>query len=623
MTVLEKPDVLVVDDNDDARFATARVLARNGLSVVDASDGESALAVIIDLRPRLVLLDVILRDESGFDILRHIRGLPELDEMSVVLLSSMRTSIFDRTHGLNSGADGYLVRPIDNDELVARVRAHLRQHDLVARLRRSEQRYRDVIDGQVDGVLIVDSDGTVGYANPSAGLLFGTDRGDLEHHPFGVPVLERTSVVDLRHLDGSSVAVEMSAVDTEWDGRPASLVTLRDITERQRLEEQLRLSQRLESIGQLTGGIAHDFNNLLAVILGASSELRSRVDGELIELSQMIEDAAERGADLVNRLLAFASRQFLEPTVLDVHELARSLLPVLRRALGDVVEIELVDDDTAGSALIDRAGFESGLLNLCLNGRDAMPSGGRLTIQVGRLAVSSPPQTTDDLVPGEYISVSVTDHGAGIESDRLGRVLEPFYTTKAPGVGTGLGLPMVFGFVRQSGGRLDIRSEVGVGTTVTMLLPALARAGPERGQPRDQSHTDAVGAAETRDDQPSGVALPSVLVVDDDDLLRTLVLRQVERLGHDAIGAATVEEARRVLSERQVDLMLSDVRLGGDVNGNELVAEALSQHPGLAVVMMSGLAGDALQPGGNEVPLLGKPFTFEQLRAALARATGG
>ncbi|MEX2626055.1 MAG: response regulator [Ilumatobacteraceae bacterium] len=623
----DHPDVLVVDDNEDARDATIRMLERDGLTVAGASNATTAWDLVNGTRPRLVLLDVVLPDASGFDVLRRIRSRSDLDETMVVMLSSMRTSIPDRTLGLDAGADGYIVRPIDNDELVARVRAQLRQSSLLRQLRRSEQRYRDMIDAQVDGVLIVDRDGLVRYANPSADRLFALEPGELMDRPFGVPVHNGSPVVELHRTDGTSVAVEMSVVDTEWDDIPVWLVTLHDMSERHRLEEQLRLSQRLESIGRLTGGIAHDFNNLLAIILGASSELTSRVDGELADLSEMIAQAAERGADLTTRLLAFASRQFLEPGPLDVRDLVRSLLPVLRRSLGDTIDIDLVDDGTSDWALIDRAGLESAILNLCLNGRDAMQTGGRLVISLTHHVESHDAPTRPEMLdPGNYVALSVTDHGEGISPDNLQRVLEPFFTTKPPGVGTGLGLPMVYGFVRQSGGHMDIDSELGSGTTVTMFLPSGPAPDVESTPPSaaTSSHDAAAGTA-IAGEANTGEAITgrsTILVVDDDELLRNLVLLQIERLGHHAIGAADVDRAHRVLAEERVDLLLSDVRLGGDVGGDDLARQAQVERPELAVVLMSGLVDDVRRSDGATAPMLGKPFTHAQLRDAIDSALG-
>lgn len=616
MTVLAQPDVLVVDDNEDALFATVRVLERNGLAVVSANDGSSAWEVVNDTRPRVVLLDVILPDTDGFEVLRRIRAVSELDETSIVMLSSMRTSILDRTDGLNAGADGYLIRPIDNDELVARVRAQLRQHELLGRLRRSEQRYRDMIDSQIDGVLVVDRDGMVRYANPSADVLFAEDPDGLTSQPFGAPISGGSTQVELRRSDGTSVPVEMSVVDTDWDEIPVWLITLHDITERLRLEEQLRLSQRLESVGRLTGGIAHDFNNLLAVILGASSELTSRTDGDLAELSEMIAQAAERGAELTNRLVAFAGRQNLEPSALDVHQLVHGMLPVLRRSLGDAIDIELNDDGTTDWAIIDRAGLESAVLNLCLNGRDAMSVGGRLDISIGHhVSTGDTSSARHGPGPGRYVALSVTDHGDGIAPDHLDRVLEPFFTTKPLGHGTGLGLPMVYGFVGQSGGHLDIDSEVGRGTTVTMYLPAIDA-------PAEGSDDVADGPAEVDDESADVRDAAAILVVDDEDLLRGLVIRQIERFGDHALGAAGADEALQVLRDAHVDLLLSDVRLGGDVSGHELALRALELRPQLAVLLMSGLVEEARRADGTQFDVLGKPFTLRQLGDAINRALG-
>jgi PAS domain S-box-containing protein len=391
-------------------------------------------------------------------------------------------------------------------------------------------------------------------------------------------------------------------------------VYFQDVSDRLVLEDQLRQAQRLESVGQLTGGIAHDFNNLLTVILG-NAELLSEMlaeDPRLLPLAQLIGSAAQRGADLTQRLLAFARRQALDPEPTDVNQLLATMDGLLRRTLGEHIEIETLRGAGLWTALIDPAQLESAVLNLCLNARDAMAPGGRLTLETANAYLDQryADQQTE-VLPGQYVMVAVSDTGSGIAPEHLGQVFEPFFTTKAKGKGTGLGLSMVYGFVKQSGGHVKLYSELGHGTTVRMYLPRF------QGQASAPATTPAPAAA-------GGAEL--ILLVEDDDLVRGFAHRQLADLGYRVLVASNGPEALALVRHHDdIDLLFTDVVMPGGLNGRALAAQAIAQRPGLRVLYTSGYTENAMVHQGRldlGVQLLSKPYSrlelAQKIREALA-----
>lgn len=384
-----------------------------------------------------------------------------------------------------------------------------------------------------------------------------------------------------------------------------------------RLEDQLRQAQRLEAIGQLTGGVAHDFNNLLTVIIGNAGLLASELhdDPERRELADSTLAAAHRAADLTRRLLAFARLQNLEPKVTDVGDLVAGIDTLIRRTLGEHVEIVIVRRAALWSALVDPAQLESAILNLAINGRDAMPDGGRLVIEIANaLLGDDDPDWGIDVQPGPYVVVAVTDTGTGIAPEHLGRVFDPFFTTKEVGRGTGLGLSMVFGFVKQSGGHIKLDSVVGRGTTVTLYLPR------------------ATGGSAVAPEEPAPLApggSETILLVEDDALVRRYANDRLVALGYRVVTAANGREGLDVIRHRDdIDLLFTDIVMPGGMNGPALAAAVREVRPRLPVLFTSGygeyagVEGGQLDPGAQ---LLAKPYGRADLaraiRVALASAT--
>jgi signal transduction histidine kinase/ActR/RegA family two-component response regulator len=378
------------------------------------------------------------------------------------------------------------------------------------------------------------------------------------------------------------------------------------------LNERLRQSQRLEAIGQLTGGVAHDFNNLLTVVLGNAELLVEQYeDSTSREMASMIAAAALRGAELTQRLLAFARKQALDPKVVDLDQLVAGVDAMLRRTLGEHIEIKLIRGASLWPALVDQGQLENALLNLCVNARDAMPRGGRLTIETENALLDT--EYADgqlDVAPGAYVLLAVSDTGEGIAPENLKRVFEPFFTTKETGKGTGLGLAMVYGFVKQSAGHVAIYSEPGQGTTVKIFLPRAAVAG----------EAPVVPAAE----QPIGGGHESILLVEDDDGVRRQAHAQLRSLGYRVIEATDAPSALALIEQHEdLDLLFTDVVMPGGMNGRALADAAHLLRPGLRVLFTSGYTESAIVHHGRLDPgalLLSKPYRRGQLDRAVRDA---
>ncbi|MGA9947650.1 MAG: PAS domain S-box protein [Xanthobacteraceae bacterium] len=393
------------------------------------------------------------------------------------------------------------------------------------------------------------------------------------------------------------------------------VVVYHDVSEARETERQLRQAQKMEAVGQLTGGVAHDFNNILTVITGTIEILEEGVADrpELAAIAKMIDDAAARGAELTNHLLAFSRRQPLQPRDTNVNALIMEVGRLLRPTLGGNIEIESMLDDNASSALIDPSQLTTSLLNLALNARDAMPGGGKLTFETtDAILDDNYAGMNEEVGPGPYVMIAVSDNGSGIAPDIIDKVFEPFFTTKVLGKGSGLGLSMVYGFVKQSGGHIKIYSEVGHGSTIKMYLPRAATMA--------QQFTDMAPA------EPIHGGYETVLIVEDDALVRTYVTAQVRALGYRTLAATNAAEALTLIDgDTPIDLLFTDVVMPGTMNGRQLADETRRRRPGIKVLFTSGYAENAIVHHGRLDPgvlLLAKPYRKQQLAQMIRIALG-
>jgi PAS domain S-box-containing protein len=518
-----------------------------------------------------------------------------------------------------------------NEGLEARVADRARQlATTAAQLEETEHRFQLLIDAVTDyAIYMLDKTGHVVSWNTGAQRIKGYSSAEILGQHFsgfyteedrrnGVPQIalataERTGKYEAEgrrvRKDGSTffANVVINAIrDGSGNLLGFSKVT-RDITEKRAIEEQLRQAQKMEAVGHLTGGVAHDFNNLLTVIIGNLEHLERILPP--VQPTQRIVAAALRGASrgamLTHRLLAFSRRQPLIPDVLSVNKLVAGMSDLMRRTLGEAVLIETVLAGGLWPTLADSNQLENALINLAINARDAMPEGGKLTIETANTRLDEAyARMHGEVQPGQYVGIFITDTGIGMDAETVSQAFEPFFTTKDIGQGTGLGLSQVYGFIKQSGGHVKLYSEVGEGTTVKLYLP------------RHRGIEDAVSEAIEDGGVPQGRS-ELVLVVEDDPDVRDYTVEMVSDLGYSVLSAVDGASALRLLdSHREIRLLFTDVGLPGGMNGRQLAEHALRRQPRLKVLYTTGYAPNAIVHQGRLDPgvaVVFKPFTYSDL----------
>jgi PAS domain S-box-containing protein len=486
-----------------------------------------------------------------------------------------------------------------------------------------------------DLMLIADFGGMIEAVNPAWTRILGW----AEHDLIGQAIFSLIHPDDLEHTRSGAAGIasgqafarfqiryrhaDGSYRDIVWAAGPGDgkiIAVGRDATEEKAAaealavaEQQLRQAQKMEAVGQLTGGLAHDFNNLLTGIMGNLELLQLRIArGKLDDAERFIgaaQGAGRRAASLTQRLLAFSRRQTLDPRPTDVNRLIHGMEELLRRTVGPGADIEVVGAAGLWTAIIDAAQLESAILNLCINARDAMPDGGRITIETANKWLDDRAARDRDLAPGQYLSLCVTDNGTGMDAETIERAFEPFFTTKPLGQGTGLGLSMIYGFARQSHGQVRIYSELGQGTTICIYLPRY------QGDALLPEEEEAIAAA-------AAASGETILVVDDEASIRHLIDEVLDEQGYTVINAADGAAGIKVLqSGAKIDLLITDVGLPNGLNGRQVADAARALRPALKVLFITGYAENAAVGNGHLEPgmeLLTKPFTMQALTSKVA-----
>ncbi|PYU64345.1 MAG: hypothetical protein DMG56_06560, partial [Acidobacteria bacterium] len=505
--------VLLIEDSAvDARLVKGMLEHdENGIFTLQhASTFEEGLRFLApDSLYRVILLDLGLPGSTGLETLRRI--MPLAEGASVVVFTALQDEELGIA-ALREGAHDYVIKgqihggqlrrilryAVERHKLSSELRAEIKHRARVQQaLQLSEQRYRLLSETAPIGILLTNEQGMVIDANTQALRMFGYDRGELIGESIEMLLPERFrrshegqrssymkaphtrpmavgQELTARRKDGTEFAVEIALAPLATDDGVLVSSTIVDITERKKMEEQRRLSQRMEAIGKLSGGVAHDFNNLLAVILGYSDVLLDALppDHPAIRKIEMIRRAGASAVDLTRQLLAFSRQQMLQPRVLDLKEIVERTQALLRRLIGENIEFKISLDPSLGRVKADPGQIEQVLLNLVINARDAMPQGGRLTIEAHNVEMDDPYKGEHQvLIPGRYVVLGVQDTGCGMDRDTQSRIFEPFYTTKELGKGTGLGLATVYGIVKQSGGYIWVYSELNQGTLFKVYLP--------------------------------------------------------------------------------------------------------------------------------------------------------
>jgi PAS domain S-box-containing protein len=703
--------ILIVEDSPTQAERLRFILEEEGFQVESATTAEEALKLAEETRYDLILSDVVMPGQSGYELCRKIKSLPTARRTPVILLTTLDNPMAI-IEGLDSGADNFLTKPYQTEELLHRINklletkairadgkvklgvevaflgkrftitsdkeqivdllistfedvvranaelqenraalaaakleledrvalrtaelrdANARLNRIVQELRESEGRFRSIADTMPALLWMSDEIGQCVFVNKRWLDYTGRDFNAVLGHGFAESmhpdfqekslrlqremVAERKSCVDeyqLRGKDGKyrrflDTSVPRFAADGRYLGHVGVLI---DIEERHQLEQQLRQSQKMEAVGQLTGGIAHDFNNLLTVIIGHIELLGTApdLDGTRRHQIETIDRAATRASELTRRLLAFGRRQPLEPRKVEMNRLVSNVEAMLQRTLGESIEIECVLAGGLWPCFADPAQIEAAILNMAVNARDAMPNGGKLTIETANTRLSEDySAVNDDVGPGQYVMLAVTDTGTGMAPEVQARAFEPFFTTKEVGKGTGLGLSMIYGFVKQSGGHIKIYSEIGHGTVIKIYLP--------RAKPEDQQATSA--SLQDSGAPPGGTE--TILVVEDDPMVREYVVGQLRSLGYTIIEAVNGPNAIAAFdSAPHVDLLFTDIVMPGGMSGRELADEVRRRYPQLKILFTSGYTENAVVHHGRLDPgvdLLNKPFAKRALAA--------
>jgi PAS domain S-box-containing protein len=650
--------VLVVDD-DPRNLLAIRTVLEDVADIVEARSGEEALRHLLKDEFAVILLDVYMPGMDGYEVAQIVRGREQTKRIPIVFLSAVNKETEHLIRGYAMGAVDYVFKPVEPVVLRSKVAVFVdlyrmrreiqqkarEQEELLeanlkttAELIRAEQELRAAEQRQA---AIINSLPIVLYLEPldrtprrpafvsgDLAAITGFDFDQVAADP-GIwearlhpDDRERVlAAIEERRVTGRlSVEYRWQAADGNYrhlldqavllpgeNGDPGEFAgTLLDVTERKALETQLLQAHKMDAIGKLTGGIAHDFNNLLAAVLGGIGliERRLQLDDDQKKILGMTRHAAEQGSELVRRLLAFARRQKLQPAPIALPALAGRLNQLLGHTLGGLVDLRWDGMDQGWHAFADETQLELALMNLAINARDAMPEGGTITIAAANRCARDAAALS--LAPGDYVTLSVSDTGEGIAPDLLEQVMEPFFTTKPVGKGTGLGLSMVYGFARQSGGAVEIASDVGRGTTVTLWLP------------RAPAHARvAATASEAETERP--VRPLKILLVDDHEAVRDVTAGMLAELGHQVRAVRDGHQIVRQLKagDTDWDLLITDYAMP-TISGSELLRQVRQHAPTLKSLLITGYADpDLIGNRPIDVQVLVKPFSLEQLGAAI------
>jgi PAS domain S-box-containing protein len=642
--------ILVADDDPRNLVAVEELLRTAGVEIVLARSGEDVLRRVLTDDFAVILLDVQMPGLDGYETAAMLRTRPRTSRTPIIFLTAFNKDELHVFRGYSAGAVDYVFKPIEPLILRSKVDVFVDLYRKTEEIRRGAEEERRLLleNLRVRGEKLAaeqalrrreEQQSLVLQSLPIA-LYTAALEDDRRRLHFTNEAIERISGFSPqaflqrpdfweerlhpddreRVLRGLAGVVEAGSATLEYRwrcpdgaerhildqavlmrdeaGRPREIFGLwLDNTERKELESQLLHASKLEAIGRLTGGIAHDFNNMLAVVMGSLELLGKTIDGNEAakRRARMAMEGARRCADLTNRLLAFSRRQTLQASVTDLGALVPGMLELLQRTLGDPIDIKLAMEDKLWPVVVDRLQFETALVNLAVNARDAMPDGGCLTVAIGNRVLPE-----DGPRAGEYVEVAVGDTGVGMPADVRERVFEPFFTTKESGKGTGLGLSMIYGFVQQSGGHVALDSVVGEGTTVRLFFPRAEGVADDTDRQEPAESVAADGRGEL------------ILVVEDDDDVRQVAVSTLKTLGY---GVREAENGQAALSlidaDEEIELVFSDVSMPGKLTGADLARELRRQRPNLPVLLTSGFVSDAEEIEGIE--LLAKPYRVDDL----------
>jgi PAS domain S-box-containing protein len=640
----EKQRILLVDDEPQVLLALEDLLGDDFAVLKTASPEEALKMVANDREIAVVLSDQRMPQMTGDELLARINGSSDAERILVTAFADLSAVI----RAVNNGKlFAYVTKPWNPNDLVLMVQKAADHFRLTQELARERRLLTSILNSLDEGIVAADREGNTLLFNPQAAKILGTSAQRLNPQTwardFGVftsdrkqnlpalldPLLRAVAGEKVAEIEawvkngtarGATVAMSGTPLVGDHDDVTGGVAVLRDVTRQRDLETQLSQSQKMEAIGRLAGGVAHDFNNLLVVIQSYAELLREELleqDSKRGDLDEILA-AARRAAALTKQLLAFSRSEPVQPTELRLSEVVTGIEKMLRRIIGEDIELTTELAPSVGVVRADAGQLDQVILNLSINARDAMEGGGQLVISTRNVSFEADDENAHlDIPPGEYVMLAVSDSGTGMDSETQRRIFEPFFTTKEVGQGTGLGLATVYGIVQQSGGQIRVASELGRGTSFKIYFPRLDE-GP---MIRDQ-RTD-----ETAEISASG----TLLIVEDDSAVRQVAARVLKERGYTVLEARRPSEARRICAEHgsAIDLLLTDVIMP-ECTGTELARELNQLHPRMRVVYMSGYPGGAASRAGalgHGAGYLEKPFSpaalTEKIVAAMRTSNPG
>ncbi|OUS29724.1 hypothetical protein A9Q99_08600 [Gammaproteobacteria bacterium 45_16_T64] len=633
-----KAKILIVDDEPNNHIVYERILAPLKLEFVKALSGQQALSVAHKYNFFLILMDVQMPGMDGFETASLILNHPKTSHIPIIFITAFARDESLEFRGYASGAVDFMVKPINDDVLRSKVKIFLSLFNERIQLKSalfviqtSEERFRTLFEKSNDAIFIMDS---INHhyldANQSAIGLTGRTLIELQALNCG-EIFTQDITVEFDSITPSLPTKDFGIVAvTRPDNNNRSarfniiylddstLVGIaRDITDEQHMQVQLRRTQKMDAVGQLTGGIAHDFNNILGIILGNIELIQGQISEEdkIAKKIESIRKSAKRAADLTGQLLRFSGRQAITVTSIDINEVIKQMDTLVGRSVTPQIRIEHYFADDLWKTSIDSGDFEDALLNLVINAHDAMSGNGQITIETGNFHIDEGfCRLNPGATPGDYVLLAVSDTGSGIPADIQERLFEPFFTTKEEGKGTGLGLAMVYGFVERSSGYIKVYSELYIGTTFRIYLPRASEENqPIEEEPTHVNHT------------PTGGEV--ILVVDDEAALVELAGETLESLGYNVITASNGEQALEYLmGHPEIDLLFSDVVMPGRLNGYQLAEHASANDPTLSILLTSGFTSRSSVGNGQEKfkrHLLNKPYAQAEMAERIGQLLSG
>jgi signal transduction histidine kinase len=625
----ERVNILLVDDLPEKLMALESLLTDPVFNLVKSTSGQDALRQLLRDDFALILLDVNMPSMDGFETATLVRQRRKTEHIPIIFITAHSDDDERMTKGYSLGAVDFIFAPVVPEILRAKVNVFVDLYRINRKVRQqawalqsytvslelanrtlaqrslelqsSKDSFRAIVEKNAEGIAVVDQEGAIRFANSALGSFLGQPPAVLLGRPFPFPLQDAQSPLEIRleGRDGPAWA-ELMVWETQWEGCKAALAVLRDVTPRRRAEEALRHSeeklrqaQKLESIGRLAGGVAHDFNNLLTAINGYSELVLATLDEDSPIKPHMeeIRRSGERAAVLTHQLLAYSRKQVLIPKPLFLNHVVEGMAKMLRRLIGENIALETRLDAGMGMVKADLGQLEQAIMNLVVNAKDAMPGGGRIMVSTGYEELAGESEAMQPLdpemvvSPGRYAFLSVEDTGHGMDEVTRARIFEPFFTTKDVGQGTGLGLSMVYGFVKQSGGNITVSSTAGCGSCFRLYLPVAAVAESEPSAPGSVAEPLPTRGEET------------ILLVEDEasvrNFLRSVLARDGYRVLEAGDGVAALDLAQR--HDGPIHLLLTDLMMA-NMGGRELALRMAELRSNLLVLFMSGYAEEAVLP---------------------------